>query len=65
MSIMEQASLIDDIANRCVMRGNIDASEAHLTLYADDVKALRDLARRLYLMAPLEHGIKRLVMGGK
>jgi hypothetical protein len=62
MSILEQAELVNSLADRCSMLDKSDAGEAHLTLYPDDVKALRDLARRLYLMAPLEHGIKRLVM---
>lgn len=63
LSILEQAAFVEGVADRATMRDGSVSGEAYLRITSDDVQAMRDLATRLYLMAPLEHAIRRLVTG--
>ncbi len=63
LSLREQADFIEAIAGRCIMRDGSVAAETHITLTVKDVDDLKHLAFRLFLLAPHEAAIKKLVTG--
>lgn len=61
MSILQQAQLIDALAARCRMVDGAVAGEAFISLTKQDALDLEALARRLFLIAPYEGEIRRMV----
>lgn len=61
MSILQQAQFIDALADRCRMADGALAGEAFISLTKQDALDLEALARRLFLIAPYEREIKRMV----
>lgn len=63
LSLKEQAEYVASLAGRCWAHGDERYSSVLLSLTADDVELLRELAARLKRMAPHEDAIRRTVVG--
>ena len=63
MSIFQQAEMISALAQRCKNVDGTMPKETFACLSKQDAIDLSDLARRLFLIAPYEREIKKLVTG--
>jgi hypothetical protein len=66
LTMHEMSRFVDDrLVTGCRMDGGAYAGEANLTLFADDVAALKQIASALEVLAPHANAIRRLVAASK
>lgn len=61
LSLQEQVDFVDRLVKRCSMHDGGAADETTLFLTAEDAQHLKDLADRLFNMAPHEERIRAIV----